>query len=73
MWRYKGEKAISRQVKRDDMKNKGCHITQILFLGKGEFLLIAVFLVEDLFSKVKLGSCWGGRALSLHQLEFDYF
>lgn len=41
----KGKKAISRKVKRDTVKNKGCPIMQISFLGKGEPVLIALFFL----------------------------
>ena len=48
--------ALNRKVKGDDLKNKGCPHLQLLFLGKGEFPLIALFLGEVLFSKVNLSS-----------------
>ena len=52
----KRRKAISRKVKGDFLKNKSCPVRQISFLGKGESLLIALFLVQALLSNVNLGT-----------------
>lgn len=58
-------------MKGDVLKNKGCPVMQISFLGKGESLLIALFLVQALLSDVNLGRT--KKRAFLHLLGFGYF
>lgn len=51
----KQRKAINRKGKGGVLKNKGCTVMQMGFLGKGESLSIGLFLALALLPKVNLG------------------
>lgn len=72
VWVYKGEKTKEGE-KGCWGERQVCFIMQIMSFLKREPLLIVLFLLQALLSKVNLGSLGGGRKLFMHLLGFYYF
>ena len=59
-------------VKGNVWKKQGCPIIQMYSFGKWGVISRTLFLFQVLLSNVNLGSCGGGREVSLHLLSFNY-